>query len=146
MKCPFCDGRKIKVVDKRDLENSTRRRRECIKCNKRFTTYEKIETFNLSIQKKDQRRENFNKEKLRTGLIKACEKRPIPIEKIDQITDKIEAQLLQLKKNEIPSTIIGEKVMKELKKLDNVAYIRFASVYRDFKDTNDFKKYIKELR
>tara|TARA_Y100000034_G_C6896157_1_gene413202 strand:+ start:1797 stop:2237 length:441 start_codon:yes stop_codon:yes gene_type:complete len=146
MKCPFCDGRKIKVVDKRDLENSTRRRRECIKCNKRFTTYEKIETFNLSIQKKDQRRENFNKEKLRTGLIKACEKRPIPIEKIDQITDKIEAQLLQLKKNEIPSTIIGEKVIKELKKLDNVAYIRFASVYRDFKDTNDFKKYIKELR
>tara|TARA_Y100000034_G_C6574724_1_gene249172 strand:- start:32 stop:472 length:441 start_codon:yes stop_codon:yes gene_type:complete len=146
MKCPFCDGREIKVVDKRDLENSTRRRRECLKCKKRFTTYEKIENHNLIIQKKDQRRESFNKEKLRNGLLRACEKRPIPVEKIDQITDKIEAQLLQLKKKEIPSNLVGEKVIKELKILDNVAYIRFASVYRDFKDINDFKNEIKELK
>jgi len=146
MKCPFCDNKETKVIDKRDLDDSTRRRRECLSCKKRYTTYEKIETQKLIIQKKDLRRENFNKEKLRSGLLKACEKRPIPIEKIDQVADRIEAQLLQLGKKEIPSKIIGEKVIKELKKLDKVAYIRFASVYRDFKDVNDFKKELKDLR
>ena len=110
MKCPFCDKKETKVVDKRDHDVSTRRRRECLNCNKRFTTYEKIETLNLIIQKKNKRRENFNKEKLLQGIQKACQKRPIPIEKIEQITDKIEAQLLQLKRKEIPSNLIGERV------------------------------------
>jgi transcriptional repressor NrdR len=146
LKCPFCEHKATKVIDKRDLDDSTRRRRECTKCSKRHTTYEKIESQKLMIQKKDQRREIFNKEKLRNGLLKACEKRPIPIEKIDQVTDRIEAQLLKIGIKEFPSELIGEKVMKELKKLDNVAYIRFASVYRDFKDINDFKKYIKEIK
>ncbi|HLC78063.1 MAG TPA: ATP cone domain-containing protein, partial [Candidatus Nanoarchaeia archaeon] len=98
------------------------------------------------ILKKDQRRESFDKNKLKTGLLKACEKRPVPVEKVEQVADKIEAELLQLKRKEIPSTLIGEKVMKELKKIDKVAYIRFASVYRDFKDVDDFKKEIKELK
>jgi transcriptional repressor NrdR len=146
MNCPFCDNKELKVIDKRDADSSIRRRRECLKCKKRFTTYEKIETINLLILKKDQRREQFSKEKLRMGLIKACEKRPIPIEKIDQIADKIEAGLLQLKRKEIPSKLLGERVMKELKKLDNIAYIRFASVYRDFKDIEDFKNEIKGLK
>ena len=146
MKCPFCDSKETKVVDKRDLDTSTRRRRECLKCKKRFTTYEKTESSHLIVLKKDQRRESFDKNKLKTGILKACEKRPVPMEKIEQITDRIETELLQLKRKEISSNLIGEKVMKELKKLDNVAYIRFASVYRDFKDVDDFKKEIKQLR
>lgn len=146
MKCPFCDKRETKVVDKRDHDEFTRRRRECLNCKRRFTTYEKTESLHLHILKKDQRRESFDKNKLKTGLLKACEKRPVPVEKIEQVTDKIEAELLQLKRKEIPSSLIGEKVMKELKKLDKVAYIRFASVYRDFKDVDDFKKEIKQLR
>lgn len=146
MKCPFCDNKETKVVDKRDLDISTRRRRECLKCKKRFTTYEKTESSHLIVLKKDQRRESFDKNKLKTGILKACEKRPVPVEKIEQITDRIETELLQLKRKEVSSSFIGEKVMKELKKLDNVAYIRFASVYRDFKDVDDFKKEIKQLR
>jgi len=146
MKCPFCDNKETKVVDKRDSDGMTRRRRECLKCKKRFTTYEKVETINLVVLKKDNTRERFDKEKLKAGIQKACEKRPIPIEKIEQIVDKIEAQLLLLKRKEIPTSLIGEKVMVELKKLDNIAYIRFASVYRDFKDIEDFKKEIKQLR
>ena len=146
MKCPFCDNKETKVVDKRDSDGMTRRRRECLKCKKRFTTYEKVETINLVVLKKDNTRERFDKEKLKAGIQKACEKRPIPIEKIEQIVDKIEAQLLLLKRKEIPTSLIGEKVMVELKKLDNIAYIRFASVYRDFKDIDDFKKEIKQLR
>ena len=146
MKCPFCDNKETKVVDKRDSDGMTRRRRECLKCKKRFTTYEKVETINLVVLKKDNTRERFDKEKLKAGIQKACEKRPIPIEKIEQIVDKIEAQLLLLKRKEIPTSLIGEKVMVELKKLGNIAYIRFASVYRDFKDIEDFKKEIKQLR
>ena len=146
MKCPFCDNKETKVVDKRDSDGMTRRRRECLKCKKRFTTYEKVETINLVVLKKDNTRERFDKEKLKAGIQKACEKRPIPIEKIEQIVDKIEAQLLLLKRKEIPTSLIGEKVMVELKKLDNIAYIRFASGYRDFKDIEDFKKEIKQLR
>ncbi|MAF50557.1 MAG: transcriptional regulator NrdR [Nanoarchaeota archaeon] len=146
MRCTFCEHKDTKVVDKRDLDSSTRRRRECLKCNQRFTTYENAETINLMIQKKDQRREQFNKEKLRMGLLKACEKRPIPVEKVDQIADRIEASLMQSKQKEIKSNMLGEKIMRELKKLDNVAYIRFASVYRDFKDINDFKKEIKGMK
>ncbi|MBS3157453.1 transcriptional regulator NrdR [Candidatus Woesearchaeota archaeon] len=146
MKCPFCDSKETKVVDKRDSDEITRRRRECLNCKKRFTTYEKTDSPHLVILKKDQRRESFDKNKLKTGLLKACEKRPVPVEKVEQVADKIEAELLQLKRKEIPSTLIGEKVMKELKKIDKVAYIRFASVYRDFKDVDDFKKEIKELK
>ena len=146
MRCAFCEHKDTKVIDKRDSDSSTRRRRECLKCNQRFTTHENVQTLSLMIQKKDQRREQFNKEKLRRGLLKACEKRPIPIEKVDQIADRIEANLMQVKEKEIPSKILGEKIMGELKKLDNVAYIRFASVYRDFKDIEDFKKEIKGLK
>mgnify|MGYP001620137705 CR=1 FL=1 len=146
MRCPFCDSKETKVVDKRDLDEITRRRRECLKCKKRFTTYEKTDSPHLVILKKDQRREGFDKNKLKTGLLKACQKRPVPVEKIEQVTDRIEAELLQLKRKEIPSGLIGEKVMKELKKLDKIAYIRFASVYREFKDIDDFKKEIKQLR
>jgi len=147
MKCPYCPSDELKVVDKRaSVENSTRRRRECLKCKKRFTTYEKIEDINIFIEKKDGRRERFDREKLKKGLLRACEKRPVSLDKIDEIVDKIEGKLRKHRKKEIKSDIVGELVMGHLKKLDNVAYIRFASVYRSFQDTKDFEKEIKKLR
>jgi len=146
MHCPFCGSEKTEVTDKRDSENEIRRRRECLKCRKRFTTYEKIEVKNLRVIKKDGRRELFDAEKLKRGIIKACEKRPIGLEKIEQIVKDIENKLRSSNKKEIKSSVIGEYVMKALKKLDKVAYIRFASVYRDFKDVSDFKKELKELK
>ena len=146
MICPYCNFEQTAVIDSRESDLlTTRRRRECQKCKKRFTTYEKIETLDLTIIKKDNRREPYNKEKLKVGLLKACEKRPISIEKIEQILDKIESKLRTLKSKEIPSKLIGEEVMKKLKTLDKVAYIRFASVYRDFADITDFQKEIKNL-
>ena len=146
MICPYCNFEQTAVIDSRESDLlTTRRRRECQKCKKRFTTYEKIETLDLTIIKKDNRREPYNKEKLKVGLLKACEKRPISIEKIEQILDKIESKLRTLKSKEIPSKLIGEEVMKKLKKLDKIAYIRFASVYRDFADITDFQKEIKFL-
>ena len=133
MKCPYCAGN-TKVLDKREnKEGITRRRRECLKCSKRFTTYERIEN-RLVVVKKDQRREPFNHEKLKRGIIKACEKRPISQDKIDKIVVNIEAKLREYKKNEISSKIIGELIISKLKKLDQVAYVRFASVYREFPD------------
>ena len=144
MKCPFC-GAETQVTNKRDTETETRRRRECLKCKKRFTTYEKIETRDLRVIKKDGRREAFDIEKIRKGVIRACEKRPISIEKIDDTIREIENKLKSSNKKEIKTEAIGEMVMKALKKLDKVAYIRFASVYRDFKDIGDFKKEIKGL-
>lgn len=146
MKCPYCSHSETKVIDSRESEDTTRRRRECLKCNKRFTTYERPESINLIIIKKDLRREPYDKEKLKRGFIKACEKRPISHEQIDKLIDKIESKLKSLKTTEIKGKIIGEEVMKALKRLDKVAYIRFASVYRDFKDLKEFEKELKGLK
>jgi len=143
MRCAFCSNGETRVIDKRDHNELTRRRRECLKCGKRFTTYERVENLNLNIIKKDGRKELFEKEKLKKGLIKALEKRPITLEKIDEVAEKIEMCLRKLKTKDIDSKFIGEKVIKELKKLDEVAYLRFASVYKDFKDCKDFEKEIK---
>lgn len=146
MKCIFCDG-ETKVTDKRDSDGETRRRRECLRCKKRFTTYERVEELNFIVVKKDKSREPFSREKLREGIEKACEKRPIETEKIDRIINEIERRLRnKIKGKEVESRFIGEEVMKSLKRLDKVAYIRFASVYRDFKDISDFKKELKELK
>jgi transcriptional repressor NrdR len=145
MNCIFC-GSETKVTDKRDAEGETRRRRECLKCGKRFTTYERVEELNLVVVKKDQSREPFSREKLRNGIVRACEKRPVSTEKIDSMISEIERKLAEkVKGREIDTKTIGELVMKELKKVDKVAYIRFASVYHEFSDMNDFKKEIKEV-
>ncbi len=145
MKCIFCGG-ETKVTDKRDSEAETRRRRECLKCKKRFTTYERAEEPNFIVIKKDKRREPFSREKLQAGILRACEKRPIETEKIDKVINEIERKLRnKLKGKEVSSSEIGEIVMKDLKKLDKVAYIRFASVYQDFKDVKDFRREIKEV-
>lgn len=144
MKCPFC-GKKTKVIDKRDSGDSvTRRRRECKKCKRRFTTYERPD-IEITIIKKDGKREKYSREKLLVGLKKACEKRPIPIDKIEKIIDKIEEKLRKRGK-EVKSKIIGKEVIKKLKKLDKIAYIRFASVYREFKDLKDFKNEMENLK
>lgn len=148
MKCPYCQSNETKVVDKRETEDFlvTRRRRECLKCSKRFTTYERVELAGLMIVKKDSKREAFDRDKLLKGIQKACEKRPVETEKIDEVASKIEAKLRNAEKEEIESRKIGEFVMKELKKLDKVAYIRFASVYREFEDIKSFEKEIKDLK
>ena len=143
MKCIYC-GKSTRVTDKRESPEGTRRRRECLKCKKRFTTYEKPYEKEIIIVKKDGRRERFMEEKLRLGLIKACEKRPVPMEQIDKVVEEIKEKLLK-KGKEVKSVEIGEMIMNKLKKLDKVAYIRFASVYRDFQDVMDFKKEMKEL-
>ena len=146
MKCPFCYNEETKVVDKRETEDliTTRRRRECLKCEKRFTTYERIE-IDLLVIKKDGRREKFSREKVKNGILKAIEKRPVPFDKVNQAIDNIEATLKSKNSNEIPSSMIGELVMKRLKTLDKVAYIRFASVYREFGDPSSFIEEIKIL-
>jgi len=147
MKCPYCGHTETDVVDSRDADDlsAVRRRRECHKCEKRFTTYERVESVELIIIKKDGRREPFNREKLMAGLVRACEKRPVPHEKIEEAVDEIEMELRKKDTKEVPSKAIGELVMKKLKKLDKVAYIRFASVYREFADVEDFRKELKEL-
>jgi len=147
MKCPFCSNKETKVLDKRETEDlqATRRRRECLKCRKRFTTYERIETINLFVVKKDGRRESFNIDKVKNGILKACEKRPISIEKVEKCVNSIEAELKSNKDKEVPGKKIGELIMKKLKKLDKVAYIRFASVYREFEDLSSFKEELKKL-
>lgn len=143
MICPYCKHIETKVTDKRDSGDAIRRRRECLKCQNRFTTYESID-LDVMVIKKDGRREAYNREKLKSGFIKACEKRPIPMEIIEKNILEIEEKLLK-KGGEINSRSIGELIMKTLKRVDKVAYIRFASVYRDFQDVNDFKKEIKEV-
>lgn len=147
MKCPFCFSHETKVVDKRETEDSdvVRRRRECLKCKKRFTTYERVEDLGLIIVKKDGRRENFDAEKIKRGILKACEKRSVSYEQVDDIVNKVESELRKLKSKEISSSVIGEKVASKLKKIDKIAYIRFASVYRSFADVTDFEKELKEL-
>ncbi len=146
MECPYCSHSSLKVTDKRASPQGIRRRRECLKCKKRFTTYEKIVENSFYIIKKDKRREKFSREKLKKGIDKAFEKRPVSQEKIEKMVNAIEEQLRKKGKKEIPSSVLGELIMKKIKKLDNVAYIRFASVYRDFQDVKDFKKEIRGLR
>ncbi|MBI5391656.1 transcriptional repressor NrdR [Candidatus Woesearchaeota archaeon] len=145
MKCPFCSHEGTKVVDSRENDDSTRRRRECLNCEKRFTTHERVEEVPLYIIKKDARRELFSKEKLKKGVIRACEKRPVSYEAIDHVVEKIAAKLRAMRSTEIQSKVVGEEVMKHLKKMDKIAYIRFASVYREFTDVKDFKKEIQTL-
>ena len=144
MECPYCSG-PSKVTDKRNSPEGIRRRRECLNCKKRFTTYEKISKGEFFVTKKDGRREKFFREKLEKGIEKAFEKRPISKEKIEKMVNEIEEQLMKKGKKEIKSDFIGALVMKKIKKLDNVAYIRFASVYRDFQDIKDFKKELRGL-
>lgn len=146
MECPYCSYQGLRVTDKRDSSSGIRRRRECKKCKKRFTTYENIVEHMFYIIKKDKRREKFSKEKLQKGIEKAFEKRPVSQEKIDKMINKIEEQLKRKGKKEISSSFLGELIMKKIKAIDNVAYIRFASVYRDFQDAKDFKKEIRELK
>lgn len=145
--CPFCNSGKTKVIDKREISSGsvTRRRRECLVCGKRFSTYERVEALDIYVIKKDGRREPYERAKLRAGISKACEKRPISQETLNEIIDKIENELRQMKSIEVRSQIIGEKVMRELRRLDKVAYIRFASVYREFADITDFQKELREL-
>jgi transcriptional repressor NrdR len=143
VKCIFC-GEETHVTDKRESNEATRRRRECLKCKKRFTTYERAEKENIIVVKKDGRREAFSREKLKSGLMKACEKRSVSIEKIEKVIEDIEEKLRKRGK-EVKSEIIGKMVMNRLKKLDDIAYIRFASVYMNFKDLQDFKEVLKEV-
>ena len=140
MKCPFCAHHEDKVIDSRESKenNVIRRRRECLKCAKRFTTYEKIELIPIMVVKKDNRREEFNREKLLNGIVTACEKRPISMEVLEQIVNEIERKLWNDMNKEVASEEIGELVMKKLRGLDAVAYVRFASVYRRFEDIGDF--------
>lgn len=147
MKCPFCGEIDNKVIDSRMGKNgdAIRRRRECIICGRRFTTYEHIEEIPVMIVKKDGRREVFSSEKVRSGIRKACEKRNISINVIDQFVDDLERDLKETGEKEIPSNIIGEKIMVRLHEIDDVAYVRFASVYREFKDVNDFVCELKGL-
>lgn len=147
MKCPFCSYEESKVVDSRSTDDNTtiRRRRECLKCNKRYTTYEKIEDFPILVVKKDLTRENFNKEKIINGLIIACQKRPISRKQMEDIACEIEKNISNSMVTEIPSKDIGEMVMEKLKDIDEISYVRFASVYRQFKDINTFLEEIKNL-
>lgn len=147
MKCPFCAEKNNKVVDSRLSKDGSaiRRRRECIACSRRFTTYEYIEEIPLMIIKKDRRREVFNRDKLRAGIQRACEKREISMNAIESFIEEIERDLRESEEKEISSRVIGEKIMSKLHELDKVAYVRFASVYRDFKDVNDFVTELKDL-
>jgi transcriptional repressor NrdR len=147
MKCPYCGEIDNKVMDSRLSKDGTviRRRRECIDCGRRFTTYEQIEEIPVMIIKKDGRREVFSREKVRQGMARACEKRNISVEIIEEFIDNLERDLKEFEEKEIPSSIIGEKIMTKLHELDEVAYVRFASVYREFKDVNDFFSELKKL-
>ncbi len=144
MLCPYCINQESKVIDKRDSGGITRRRRECLKCAQRFNTTEHVEQLMLRVVKKDGGREDFDREKIKKGVLRACEKRPVSDEKIDKMIMKIEEKIRRHGK-EVKSSVIGELVSKELKKVDKIAYIRFASVYKDFTDLDDFKKEIKGL-
>lgn len=147
MKCPFCSHENTRVIDSRPAEenNSIRRRRVCDECNKRFTTYEKIETIPLIIIKKDNNREAYDRSKIEAGVLRACHKRPVSAEQINQLVEEIEVEIFNMEAKEIPSQIIGELVMNRLKDLDAVAYVRFASVYREFKDINTFMDELNKL-
>lgn len=147
MKCPFCGEPDTKVLDSRATDEGTsiRRRRECPRCGQRFTTYERMEKSPLVVVKKDGRREAFDREKLLRGILKACEKRPIPLSRLEEMVNQIERELAGRLDSEIPSSQIGEMVMERLKEIDEVAYVRFASVYRQFGDLNRFMQELKKL-
>ena len=145
MKCPFCSHENTRVIDSRPAEdnNSIRRRRVCDECGKRFTTYEKIETIPLIIIKKDNNRETYDRAKIEAGVLRACHKRPVSAQQITTLVDEVEYEIFNMEEKEIPSRIIGELLMNKLKDLDAVAYVRFASVYREFKDVNTFMEELK---
>lgn len=147
MKCPYCSYYDTSVLDSRDSEDlsSIRRRRECLKCEKRFTTYERVDMVDLIVLKKDGRREQFDRKKLMTGMLKATEKRPVTMDQIEKAVDEIEMELRKRESIEIPSADMGDIVLNKLKKLDELAYIRFASVYRSFDDLETFEKEVKSL-
>ncbi len=147
MKCPFCSNAENKVIDSRISKDgkAIRRRRECLGCGRRFTTYEFVEDILPMVVKKDGRREAFDRLKIRNGVMKACEKRPISMEAIEKIVENVEQACQEFQGEEIPSTVIGEKVMNELKMLDGVAYVRFASVYRQFRDVGEFIAELKDM-
>jgi transcriptional repressor NrdR len=147
VQCPFCNHLENKVVDSRLSKEgeAIRRRRECLSCQRRFTTYERIEDMLPSVIKKDGRREPFDRQKILQGLKKACEKRPISVDALEAVVERIEKKIQEIGKSEVSTQIIGEEVMKELHELDQVAYVRFASVYREFKDLSEFMNELKEL-
>jgi len=148
LRCPFCEFHDSKVIDSRAAEegNSIRRRRECLQCAKRFTTYEMVEDLPLRVIKKDGRRMAFDRSKILNGLMKACEKRPIALDVLEETADKVEKELRNSMEREIPSRVIGEVLMKYLKNLDHVAYVRFASVYREFTDIDNFMQELEALK
>jgi transcriptional repressor NrdR len=147
MKCPFCGNAENKVIDSRISKDgkAIRRRRECLACSRRFTTYEFVEDIMPMVVKKDGRREPFDRMKIRNGVMTACEKRPISMESMEKIVEDVEQACQEFQAKEIPSSVIGEKVMTELKALDGVAYVRFASVYRQFRDVGEFMSELKDL-
>lgn len=147
MKCPYCEHTESKVIDSRESKSglTIRRRRECLECERRFTTYERIEEIPYMVVKKDGRREPFESQKLIRGLLKACEKRPVPVAKLEEMVEEIETRLQELPEKEISTSEIGRIVMDRLKVLDKVAYVRFASVYREFKDVLEFKQELESL-
>ena len=147
MRCPYCGYRESKVVDSRPADEgaSIRRRRECLSCEKRFTTYEKVETIPLIVIKKDHTREQYDRSKIEGGVLRACHKRPISVNQINQLVDEVETEIFNREEKEIPSSLIGELVMDKLKDLEAVAYVRFASVYREFKDVNTFMSELKKM-
>ena len=147
MKCPFCGFAQDRVVDSRESKDadSIRRRRECDECHKRFTTYERIDEIPYMVVKKDGRRERFDRQKLLNGILQACQKRPVPAVRMEQMVDEAEALVVESPERERSTSEVGELIMSRLKDIDTVAYIRFASVYRDFKDVNEFKTELEEL-
>ncbi len=148
MKCPFCNHLDTGVIESRIMENKQviRRRRYCKKCNKRFTTHERVELIPLGVIKKDGRKEPFDRDKIKRGILRACEKRPVSITQIEQIVDEIEEKLKQRTDNEVKTRVIGQMIMSRLKKLDEVAYVRFASVYRHFEDVGSFIREIDKIK
>lgn len=147
MKCPFCGNIDTKVIDSRPVDegNTIRRRRVCDECGKRFTTYEKVESIPLIIIKKDNNRDQYDRAKIEAGLLRACYKRPVSANQIEATMNRIENEIFEIEAKEIPSSVIGEIVMKHIKGLDPVAYVRFASVYREFKDVNTFMEELKKV-
>ncbi len=147
MKCPFCGHDNTRVIDSRPAEDncSIRRRRLCDECGKRFTTYEKVETIPVIIIKKDNNRETYDRSKIEAGILRACHKRPVSASQITQLVDEVETELFNLEEKEVPSQVVGELVMNKLKRLEAVAYVRFASVYREFKDVNTFLEELKKV-
>ena len=147
MKCPFCSSDNTRVIDSRPADDNCaiRRRRMCDECGKRFTTYEKVETIPLIVIKKDDNREEYDRSKIEGGVLRACNKRPVPADAINKLVDDVETEIFSRSEKEIPSAEIGEIVMDKLKDLDDVAYVRFASVYREFKDVNTFMNELKKM-